>query len=143
MGPERLVKWRELTGLLERSSPDVAQPELTAQQPFAWTDGDGTGHVGSDPAHLNGKRVTQCALSRVCGVCAEPLGRPIAFVGTDDEIARNTLHAPPLHTGCAEALVAAHADTGWRVVTTPHFEFVRPRAEDLDPRPVFAPTSLL
>lgn len=28
--------------------------------------------------------VTRCALSRICGVCAEPLGRPIAFVGTPE-----------------------------------------------------------
>ena len=29
--------------------------------------------------------VTQCALSRICGVCERPLGRPIAFVGTVEE----------------------------------------------------------
>ena len=137
------MKWRELTGLLERSTPAVAQPVLSAERPFAWSEDDGAGHVGSDPAYLNGRRVTQCALSRVCGVCAEPLGRPIAFVGTADEIARNVYHAPPLHTGCAQALVAASADDAWSIVTTPHFEFVRPRAEDVDQRPVFTPTSLL
>ena len=59
--------------------------------PFAW-EPDEQGR----PA-LMGARVTQCALSRICGACAESLGRPIAFVGDADEVARNAFHAPPLH----------------------------------------------
>ena len=50
--------------------------------PFAW-EPDEQGR----PA-LMGARVTQCALSRICGACAESLGRPIAFVGDADEVAR-------------------------------------------------------
>ncbi len=46
---------------------------MMATTPFAW---------GDSLDDLVGKRVTQCALSRICGVCGEPLGRPIAFVGT-------------------------------------------------------------
>ena len=43
--------------------------------PFAW-------EAGADGRReLVGARVTQCALSRICGACAESLGRPIAFVG--------------------------------------------------------------
>ena len=47
--------------------------------------------------------VTQCALSRICGACARPLGRPIAFVGTAEEVGRNAFHlaahAPRLRAG--------------------------------------------
>ena len=48
--------------------------------------------------------VTQCALSRICGGCAMSLGRPVAFLGTPDEVARNAFHLPPLHVACAEEL---------------------------------------
>jgi hypothetical protein len=82
--------------------------------------------------------VTRCALSRICGVCSEPLGRPIAFVGSDEEIARNAFHAPPMHQACAEEVVGAG-----RVVLTSGFEFVRPNREDLDRHPTFQPNSLL
>ena len=83
--------------------------------------------------------VTQCALSRICGVCARPLGRPIAFVGTPEEVGRNAFHLPPLHVDCAPALL----DDSTRVVTTAGFEFVRAAKEDLDRRPRFEPNSLL
>ena len=103
-----------------------------ATTPFAW---------GSSLDDLVGKRVTQCALSRVCGSCGRPLGRPIAFVGTDGEVGRNAFHAPPMHAACAQALVVERAD--WRLVTTAGFEFVRPTREDDDRRPTFQPNSLL
>ena len=99
---------------------------------FAW---------GATLDELDGKRVTQCALSRVCGVCGRPLGRPIAFVGTALEVGRNAFHAPPLHLGCARSLLAERAD--WELVTTAGFEFVRPAREDADRRPTFQPNSLL
>jgi hypothetical protein len=83
--------------------------------------------------------VTRCALSRICGVCAEPLGRPIAFVGSAEEVGRNAFHLPPLHVGCAQVLVGEAS----QVVTTAGFEFVRPAKEDLDRRPTFQPNSLL
>lgn len=83
--------------------------------------------------------VTQCALSRICGVCARPLGRPIAFVGTEQEVGRNAFHLPPMHLDCARGL----ADESSRVVTTAGFEFVRPAREDLDRSPTFQPNSLL
>lgn len=88
--------------------------------------------------------VTQCALSRICGSCAESLGRPIAFLGTPQEVARNAFHLPPLHTACARALLAdPEADPSWEVVHTAGFEFVRPARDDLDPLPRFEPNSLL
>ena len=83
--------------------------------------------------------VTQCALSRICGVCSRPLGRPIAFVGTAEEAGRNAFHLPPLHLECTPSLV----DDRMEVVTTAGFEFVRPAKEDLDKRPTFQPNSLL
>ena len=103
--------------------------------PFAW-------EAGADGRReLVGARVTQCALSRICGACAESLGRPIAFVGDDLEVARNAFHAPPLHEACAEGLAAA--EPSWRVVRTAAFEFVRPTKDDLDRRPTFQPSALI
>ena len=88
--------------------------------------------------------MTRCALSRICGVCAESLGRPVAFVGTQEEIDRNAFHAPPMHRACAEELGRRDgADPDWQVVLTSGFEFVRPAREDLDRRPTFQPNSLL
>ena len=84
--------------------------------------------------------VTRCALSRICGVCGESLGRPIAFRGTTDEVGRNAFHLPPMHLGCAAGL-GERPET--ELVTTAGFEFVRPGREDPDPRPTFQPNSLL
>ena len=100
-------------------------------QPFAW----------SESLDLIGKRVTQCALSRICGACGETLGRPIAFLGTPDEVGRNAFHNPPLHLSCAHELLGRLGET--EIVTTAGFEFVRPGREDDDRRPTFQPNSLL
>ena len=89
-------------------------------EPFAWEEGA-----------LVRRKVTQCALSRICGGCGTPLGRPIAFVGTPAEVARNEFHAPPLHAGCADDVRGA-LDPSWLVVHTAAFEFVRPGRGDLD-----------
>jgi hypothetical protein len=103
-----------------------------ATTPFAW---------GETLDELDGARVTQCALSRICGCCGRPLGRPIGFLGTAAEVGRNAFHAPPLHAECARGLLADRPD--WELVTTAGFEFVRPAREDLDRRPTFQPNSLL
>ncbi|CAB4728904.1 MAG: hypothetical protein F2667_12845 [Actinobacteria bacterium] len=113
---------------------------VSARQPFAW---DPAADLLSGPV---GKRVTQCALSRVCGGCGEPLGRPIAFVGTPLERDRNAFHFPPMHAGCAADLLArldALEPGSWLSVQTAGFEFVRANREDLDRRPTFEPNSLL
>lgn len=99
--------------------------------PFAWPEGD-----------LDRRRVVQCALSRVCGGCGRSLGRPIAFVGTDEEVARNAFHAPPLHKECASALSRLDL-AGTSVVLTAGFEYVRAAGEAVDRRPTFVPNSLL
>ena len=98
---------------------------------FAWADGE-----------LVKAKVTQCALSRVCGGCGQSLGRPIAFVGTANEVGRNAFHAPPMHAGCAEDVRRA-LDPSWEVVLTGGFEFVRPAKGDEDRSATFQPNSLL
>ena len=104
---------------------------------------------------LDHRRVTQCALSRICGVCGSGLGRPIAFLGSRLEADRNAFHFPPTHLECAQALLAAYAGVGeavlgqdepiesWVVVTTAGFEYVRAGRDDIDPRPTFQPNSIL
>jgi hypothetical protein len=88
--------------------------------------------------------VTQCALSRVCGGCAQSLTRPVAFIGTPEEVARNAFHLPPMHVACAEDLRATpDADPRWQVTLTAGFEFVRPAKEDPDRRPTCQPNSRL
>lgn len=101
------------------------------------------------------RRVPQCALSRVCGVCGSGLGRPIAFLGSPEEAARNAFHFPPAHVACAEALLAAYDGQeaavlgqpepveSWVLVTTAGFEYVRPGRDEVDRRPTFQPNSLL
>ena len=114
----------------------IVTPSISgATTPFAW---------GASLADLDGKRVTQCALSRICGVCGQSLGRPVAFVGTPLEVGRNAFHAPPLHVACGGELQGMPgADPQWQLVTTAGFEFVRPGREDEDRRPTFQPNSLL
>jgi len=103
--------------------------------PFAW---------GAGLDDLVGRRVTQCALSRICGVCGESLGRPVAFVGTPREVGRNAFHLPPMHASCAETLrLRPDGDPSWQVVLTSGFEFVRAERNEVDRRPTFRPNSLL
>jgi hypothetical protein len=103
---------------------------------------------------LDRRKVTQCALSRICGVCGESLERPVAFLGSADEADRNAFHFPPTHPACAElaldvwgtssaALGHQHAPEAWALVTTSGFEYVRPTAEWEDRRAVFTPNSVL
>jgi hypothetical protein len=103
---------------------------------------------------LDRRRVTQCALSRICGVCGESLSRPVAFLGSADEAARNAFHLPPVHPTCAEVAVSrwgshsavlgqAREPEEWRLVTTSGFEYVRPTAEWPDRRAVFSPNSVI
>jgi hypothetical protein len=88
-------------------------------------------------------------------VCGAGLGRPIAFIGSEDEAARNAFHFPPAHLDCAESLLAAYAGVseavlgqadplpGWQLVTTAGFEYVRAGRDQVDRRPTFQPNSLL
>lgn len=120
-------------------------PELGVPVPFACV----------SAREVDPRRVPQCALSRVCGVCGAGLGRPIAFVGSPDEAARNAFHFPPAHVACAEALLAAYDGVAvavlgqpeplasWVLVSTAGFEYVRPGRGEADTRPTFQPNSLL
>ena len=104
---------------------------------------------------LDKRKVTQCALSRICGVCGESLARPLAFLGSVAEADRNEFHFPPMHVSCAEVALevwgtSSSASLGhpsrpssWALVTTSGFEFVRPTPEWEDRRPVFAPNSVI
>ncbi len=103
---------------------------------------------------LDRRKVTQCALSRICGVCGETLGRPVAFLGSAQEADANAFHFPPTHVRCAElaletwgghpaALGQPAAPETWVVVTTSGFEYVRPTSEWPDRRAVFSPNSIL
>ena len=127
--------------------------ELGTPVPFAC----GTGDSGTGPSarSLDHRRVTQCALSRICGVCGSGLGRPIAFLGSPVEEGRNAFHFPPSHLECAEQLLGVYAEVRgsvlgqdepfdqWVIVTTGGFEYVRPRREDIDRRATFEPNSIL
>jgi hypothetical protein len=130
-------------------------PELGVPVPFACGTDDGYGGVAPSVRRLDGRRVTQCALSRVCGVCGAGLGRPLTLIGSGHEEGRNAFHFPPSHLQCATELLDAvrgldvavlgqdEPVSEWVLVTTGGFEFVRPAREDVDRRPTFQPNSLL
>jgi hypothetical protein len=101
---------------------------------------------------LDRRKVTQCALSRICGVCGNSLGRPVAFLGSAEEADANAFHFPPTHVECADTALELWGDTtaalgfpaapeSWAVVTTSGFEYIRPNKETEDRRAVFAPNS--
>jgi hypothetical protein len=128
--------------------------ELRVPVPFACgTPAYAAAVEGSGPSVRtpDGRRVTQCALSRVCGICGAGLGRPLAFLGSQLEADRNAFHFPACHLECALGLREALAELltpvlsqpgpveTWAVVTAPAFEFVRPGGGDEDPRPTFQP----
>ena len=88
--------------------------------PFACRHEDGTGSIDT----VVKPRAIQCALSRVCGVCARPLTRPVAFVGSTDNADDNTFAFPPCHPQCA--LDLARPGLAAEIVTTGGFDMIRP-----------------
>ncbi len=135
------------TGLDERPR----DPELGVPVPFACEYDDGRASV----TLLNKKRVTQCALSRICGICGDSLGNPVGFVGSAEEFHRLAFHFPPVHPECGDAVVTACAGVGngvlghtgpvrnWVLVTTGGFEHERAQADAIDNRPTFRPNSIV
>lgn len=132
--------------------------ELGVHVPFACgTPTYGDSHPDRSPTirRLDQRRVTQCALSRVCGVCGAVLGRPLAFVGSPDEADRNGFHLPACHLDCANALIREVSGLGvavlgqpepvdrWVLATAAAFEYVRPGRDDADHRPTFQPHAVL
>ncbi|MFN7151839.1 MAG: hypothetical protein ACK4V6_20460 [Microthrixaceae bacterium] len=129
-------------------------PELGVPVPFACGTADAVGEGAGDlpsARSLDHRRVTQCALSRVCGVCGASLGRPVAFLGTHAEVGRNAFGFPGSHLACVRALQTAYDGVPaallgqdepvgeWQVVTTAAFEFVRPGRDQVDRRATFEP----
>ena len=103
---------------------------------------------------LDRRKVTQCALSRVCGGCGASLARPVAFLGSALEADRNAFHFPAMHPACAEQVLArwgsdatalgqSSPPSAWALVTTSGFEYVRPTPEWEDHRAVFEPNSVI
>lgn len=128
--------------------------DLGVLVPFACGTDDGYGGSGPSVRRLDRRRVTQCALSRICGVCGSGLGRPIAFLGSQLEVDRNGFHFPPAHDDCVRALLDSLADVSvpvldqdevvdWVVVSVAGFEYVRPGRDDLDKRARFEPNSFV
>ncbi len=125
-------------------------PDLGGPVPFVCEDDRGAASL----RQLVKKRVIQCALSRICSVCGDPLDRPLAMMGTREELLRQEFHLPPLHVGCAEAIAEEvrgadfavlgqeQAVSTWMLVTTGGFEHERPQSWDADQRPRFRPNSV-
>lgn len=117
--------------------------------PFACQDDDGVVSHGA----VVKSRAIRCALSRVCGVCGEPLSRPIAFLGPEDEALDSLFTFPPTHVMCARdalerftpfgdgVLGQAVAPRRWVIVTTAGFDLVRPSRRGDPVR--FRPNSVL
>jgi hypothetical protein len=128
-------------GLAERP----ADPSYGVPVPFACERDDGPYSLGT----LNRKRVIQCALSRICGMCGLSLANPVVFVGTVEDADRNAFRVPPLHLECAQAALALypvlpvpvlgypHRSAHWALVVTGGFELERPtvRGEPVTFRP--------
>lgn len=100
------------------------------------------------------KRVLQCALSRICGLCGRSLSWGVTFVGSAEEADANAFHFPPLHQACAEAALAVYPRLGipvlgqegpvdeWVLVVTGGFELVRPVSRQEDMRVSFTANSV-
>lgn len=62
----------------------------------------------NDPAHvdftgIHAQTVYETAARNLCGICGEPLGYWIAFLGGPKSFAARTYVDPPFHEACAEA----------------------------------------
>ena len=100
------------------------------------------------------KRVLQCALSRVCGMCGRSLSWGVTFVGSPAEDEAGAFHFPPSHRECAEAALQLYPRLGvpvlgqdaaleeWAVVVTGGFELVRPASRQGDMRVRFTANSV-
>lgn len=139
------------TRLPEALAERPTDPEHGVPVPFVGEYDDGTRGVGE----LNRKRVIQCALSRICGLCGRSLEWQVAFLGSADDADRNGFAYPPLHKACAEAaarlyLVLTVPVLGqepevreWALVLTGGFELERPGSRGGDQRALFHPNSVI
>jgi hypothetical protein len=120
-------------------------PSYGVVVPFACERDDGPFTI----AHLNRKRLIQCALSRICGMCGLSLDNPVVFVGSAQDAERNAFRFAPLHAACADAALELYAPLAgpvldypsgrqaWARVVTGGFELERParRGDRLTFRP--------
>jgi hypothetical protein len=100
--------------------------------PFVHEYDDGT----YDLDVLNSRRVVQCALSRVCAMCAQTLSFPLAFLGDHEAADARAYTYPPMHVPCAEAAVHLYPPTiaatagrpvdTWVMLLTGSFQVDRP-----------------
>lgn len=51
---------------------------------------------------LDAHKVTHCLVFRRCGLCGDPMGRHIYFIGGPMCVAHGVFHDPPMHKECAE-----------------------------------------
>ncbi len=123
---------------------DAHRPAPTAPDDlFAWR------RATRSPDSLVGRRVTQCALSRICGVCGRRSAGRSRSSARRREVGRNAFHLPAAarRRACGARRVTsrtrATTTRPGELVTTAGFEFVRPGREDDDRRPTFQPNSLL
>ncbi|MDR7085287.1 hypothetical protein J2X11_000126 [Aeromicrobium panaciterrae] len=102
--------------------------------PFACEDDDGS----LDHSSVVKRRAIRCALSRICGICGEPLTRPVAFLGPEAEWRSGLFTFPPTHHACATEALNLFAPLGgkhlgqaepplqWALVATGGFDLIRP-----------------
>ncbi|EFQ83392.1 hypothetical protein HMPREF0063_11665 [Aeromicrobium marinum DSM 15272] len=102
--------------------------------PFACEDDGGA----LDHSRVVKRRAIRCALSRVCGICGDPLTRPVTFIGAEEEHDLGLYVFPPTHLSCAEEALALFVPIGgrhlgqseppltWVLQTTGGFDLVRP-----------------
>ncbi|QWZ07270.1 hypothetical protein KRR39_17625 [Nocardioides panacis] len=100
------------------------------------------------------RRVLQCALSRVCGLCGRSLSWGVTFVGSPAEGEAGAFLFPPSHRECAEAALLLYPRLGvpvlgqdaplaeWAVLVTGGFELVRPASRQGDMRVRFTANSV-
>ena len=117
--------------------------------PFVCQDDEGTVDLGT----VVKKRVVQCALSRICGLCGRSLSYGVTFLGSPQEADANLFHFPPLHRACAEAALDVYPRLGvpvlgqqlvlheWAMVVTGGFELIRPASREGDMRMAFRTNS--
>lgn len=90
-----------------------------------------------DHAVLVKRRAIRCALSRICGMCGNPLTRPIAFIGPPSEVDSLHFAFPPTHWDCARVALETFRAAGpgflgqaaevsdWAIVETGGFDLIR------------------
>lgn len=134
-----------VTALPSALADRPTDPSYGVPVPFACERDDGPFTI----AHLNRKRLIQCALSRICGMCGRSLDNPVVFVGSAQDADRNAFRLAPLHAACADAALELYAPLAapvldyasgqqpWARVVTGGFELERPsvRGEPLTFRP--------